>query len=109
LVPTFDGGDDFVGVCIPCEGIRLCIVFDDEAIDGSLQVDDRDEHAALQASFGEFGEEAFDSVELGARCRREVESKALAPVEPCANLRALMRGVVVENDMNRFPAGSGIS
>ena len=62
-MPTFDVGNDFVWICIPCEGLRLCIVFDDEAIDGRLQIDDRDEHAALQPPFGEFGEEAFDGVD----------------------------------------------
>ncbi len=61
-MPTLEGGDDFVGICIPCEGLRLYIVFDDEAIDGSLQVDDRDEHASLQVPFGEFSEEAFNGV-----------------------------------------------
>ena len=62
-MPALDGGDDFVGVCGPCEGFWFGVVFDDEAIDGGLQIDDRDEHAALQSPFGEFGEETFDSVE----------------------------------------------
>ncbi len=34
-------------------------MFGDEAVDGGLQVDDRAEHAALQAPPGELGEEAM--------------------------------------------------
>ena len=62
-MPAFDGGDDLVRVCGPVEGLRFDVVFDDEAIDCGLQIDDGDEHAALQSPFGEFGEEAFDGVE----------------------------------------------
>jgi hypothetical protein len=35
------------------------IVLGDEAVDGGLQVDDGPEHAALQASAGQLGEEAL--------------------------------------------------
>jgi len=46
-VPASDGLDDLVGISGPCEGFRLGVVFDDEAIDGGLQVDDRYEDAAF--------------------------------------------------------------
>jgi hypothetical protein len=47
LVPAFDGLDNLVGMsCLP-EGFRSGVVFDDEAIDGGLQVDDRYEDAAF--------------------------------------------------------------
>ena len=36
----------------------------DEAVDGDLQINDRSEHAALEALARELGEEAFDRVEL---------------------------------------------
>jgi hypothetical protein len=58
-VPASDGTDDFVRISGPREGLRLGIVFDDEAIDGGLQIDDRDEDAALQSPPGEFCEEDF--------------------------------------------------
>lgn len=38
----------------------------DVALDGSLQVDDGMEDAALQALSGQAGEEVFDGVEPGA-------------------------------------------
>jgi hypothetical protein len=41
LVPASDGLDNFVGICSPCEGFRFYVMFDDETIDCSLQVDDR--------------------------------------------------------------------
>ena len=34
----------------------------EEAVDGGLQIDDGSEHAVLETSPGEFGEEAFDGV-----------------------------------------------
>jgi hypothetical protein len=51
--------------------LRLDIVCDDEAIDGCLQIDDRDEDTALQSPFGELCEGAFGDVsqhDVGAKC-----------------------------------------
>ena len=62
-MPSFDGGDDFGWVCSPCEGLWIIVGFIEEAFDRSLEFADRSEDAALEASFGEFGEEAFDGVE----------------------------------------------
>jgi hypothetical protein len=44
----------FVRISGPSEGLRLGIVFDDEAIDGGLQIDDRDEDSELQSPLGSF-------------------------------------------------------
>jgi hypothetical protein len=46
-------------------------VFDDEAIDSGLQVDNRDEDAAPQSPFGEF-----------RRLRRELQPSALSREHP---------------------------
>jgi hypothetical protein len=73
LVPASDGADNFVRISGPSEGLRLGIVFDDEAINGGLQVDDREEDTALQSPLGEVREEAFDGVEPRTRGWREVE------------------------------------
>ena len=101
-MPASDGSDNFVRISGPSEGLRLGIVFDDEAIDGGLQVDDRDEDAALQSPLGEFCEEAFDGVEPRARCWREVECEALVPIEPSSHIGMLVSGVVVEDHMHGF-------
>ena len=52
LVPSSDGGDDFVGVCGPCEGLRFGVGLGEEAVDGGLEVDDGAEDAAFQAAPG---------------------------------------------------------
>jgi hypothetical protein len=40
LVPTIDGGDDFVGVGVPDEGLGVMVGLGDEAVDGGLKIDD---------------------------------------------------------------------
>ena len=63
MVPSFDSGDNFVGIGGPGEGFWLFIVFGDEAVDGGLEVDDGVEHAAFQAALGQLGKKALDRVE----------------------------------------------
>jgi len=63
LAPSCCSGDDFVGIGGPDERLRLLVVVGDEAVDGGLKVDDAPEDAALEATLGEDGEEAFDGVE----------------------------------------------
>ncbi len=68
MVPSFDGGDDLVWIGGPGEGLGVLVCFGDEAIDGSVEVDEGMEDTTLEAPFCEFGEEAFDGVEPGAGC-----------------------------------------
>src|SRR5664280_2814961 len=100
MVPAPDGLNNFVGIGSPCEGFRFGVVFDDEAIDGGLQIDDRYENAAFQSPPGELGEEAFDGVEPGRRCGREVEGPAWMPGQPLAHLRMLVGCVVVDDGVD---------
>jgi hypothetical protein len=65
LVPSLDGGDDFVGVLGPDKGLWVCIGVVEEAVDGIFEFLEGAEHAALEALFGEFREEALDGVEPG--------------------------------------------
>lgn len=65
-MPAFDGGDDFIWVGGPDEGFGVGILLGDEAVDGGLEIDERMEHAALEAAVGELGEEALNGVEPGA-------------------------------------------
>ena len=37
MVPSSDGGDDFVGVCGPCEGLRFGVGLGEESVDGGLE------------------------------------------------------------------------
>src|ERR1700692_584672 len=66
-MPTIGGGDDFVWIGGPDEGIWLLVVVGDEAIDGGLEIDDAFEDAALEAPLGEDGEETLDGVEPTGR------------------------------------------
>jgi hypothetical protein len=93
-MPAPDGGDDFVWIGGPCERLRLAIVLGEEAVDGGLKVGDRAEHAAFQLPFRELGEKPLDGVEPGARSRREVEGEALMTVQPLADLRMFVGGVI---------------
>src|SRR5512133_2814077 len=102
MVPALDGGDDAVWVGGPDERLRVAVGFGDEAMNGSLQLDDRAEHAALQASSGELGEEALDGVEPRGGGRRVVEDEARMPAEPRHHLGMLVGGVVVEDDVHHF-------
>ena len=47
-MPSSDGGDDFVGICDPLEGLGLGVVVFEEPIDRRLEVDDGSEDAALE-------------------------------------------------------------
>ena len=49
-MPTIGGGDDFVWIGGPDEGLWLLVVVGDEAIDGGLEIDDAFEDAALEIS-----------------------------------------------------------
>lgn len=63
-MPLVTGGDDFVGVRPPGEGLGVaCVVFADETIDGGLEIDKRVEGAMLQPTSTELREETLDRVE----------------------------------------------
>ena len=47
MVPSSDGGDDFVWVSGPGEGFGIIVGLDDEAVDGGLEVDDTSKDTAL--------------------------------------------------------------
>ncbi len=101
-MPAPDGGDDFVWVLGPDEGLRTLVVFGQEAIDGGLEVDKTFEDAAFEAPLGQDGEEAFDGIEPGSRCRREVEDEPRMPRQPLSDLGMLVSRVIVEDHVDDF-------
>jgi hypothetical protein len=109
LVPSFDGGDDLVGIGGPCEGFGVFVGLGDEAVDGGLEVDEGAKDAALEASFGELGEVSLDGVEPGAGGWGEVEGEALVAVEPGLDPWMLMGGIIVEDDMDGLVDGGSRS
>jgi hypothetical protein len=54
-MPTPDLGQDWLGLGGPDERLGPLVVLGEVAVDRGLQVDQRMEHAALQAAPGEFG------------------------------------------------------
>src|SRR5215212_3386389 len=63
------GGDEGIGIGFPSEGLGVGIVLGEVAVDRGLEVDDSDEGASSEPSFGERGEEALDGVEPGGASR----------------------------------------
>src|SRR5262249_52595834 len=72
----------------------------DEAVDGGLELDEGAEDTALEAAPRELGEEAFDGVEPGAGSWGEVEDEAGMAAEPGLDLRMVVGGVVVDDDVD---------
>jgi hypothetical protein len=48
LVPSSDGGDDFVWVLAPGEGLWVCVGVVEETVDGIFEFPQRSEYAALE-------------------------------------------------------------
>jgi hypothetical protein len=48
LVPSFDGGDNFIWILGPDERLWICVGFGHEAVDGCFDVGDGFEDTALQ-------------------------------------------------------------
>ena len=57
-MPSFDGGDDFVCIGGPGEGLWVVVGLVEEAVDDDLEVDNGAEDAAFQAPLRELREEA---------------------------------------------------
>src|SRR5262249_28106823 len=107
LEPSLHGGDDFHWALGPVEWPWVAVVFGEEAIDGGLQFDDGSEHAALETSLGQGGEEALDSVEPRSRGGCEVERPARVPGQLSADLGMLVGGVVVGDGMDQLAGRHG--
>ena len=99
-MPSFDSGDDFVGVFGPNKGPWIGVCFSDEVVDRTFEFLDRAEGATLEAPLGQEGEHAFNCVEPRGRSRSEVENETRVARKPFQDLGMLVRGVVVDNDMD---------
>ena len=73
-----------------------------------MQIDDAFEDAALEALPGQLGEEPLDRVEPGGRGRGEMEMEPLVPPQPSLNFGMLVRGVIVDDQMEFLP-GRGLA
>lgn len=55
--------DDVIGCLAPDKGLRLCVVQQEEVVDGGFQIVDAGVTATVDAPCGNLGKEAFDHVQ----------------------------------------------
>ena len=103
MAPAFDSGEDAFWVGGPDEGLGIGVCLSDKAVDSDLEVNDRSEHATLQTTARELGEEAFDRIEPGCGGRGEVERPSGMPGQPLAHPRMLVGRIVVDDGVDYFP------
>lgn len=77
----------------------------DEPVNGVAECGGGVEHAVLEPSARQLGEEAFDGVEPRARGRGEMEGPSRILFEPCPDRLVLVGGVVVEDGVDRRGGG----
>jgi hypothetical protein len=106
-VPSFDGGDNFIGALGPAEGMWISVGFGEKPLDGGLEFDDGSEHAAFEPLLRQLGEIAFDGVEPGCGGGGEVERPAWMTHQPLTNLGMLVGGVVVRDGMDDLAGRHG--
>jgi hypothetical protein len=63
LIPWFDGGDNFVWIDDPFDGLEISVVIVEEAIGRGLEVDDGLEDSVFEPAFGEGSEETLNGIE----------------------------------------------
>ena len=62
-MPTPDGGDDFIWISRPREGLGTGVRLGNVPVDGRLKVNYRVEHSSLEPLAGQLGEEALNRIE----------------------------------------------
>ena len=99
MFPAADPLDDGIGVSGPEERSGIVVGLPHEAVDGGLEIGDACEDAAFEPPPCQLGEEALDRIEPGARGRGDVEMQAFVSPKPGANLGMLVRGAIVDDQM----------
>src|SRR5216684_481514 len=96
---ALDRGENIVGRFGPAEGFWIGIVAGDEVVDGSMQGVDAAVNAASDLALGKQGEEPLDLVEPGRTGRGQMHMPARPARQPVADQRRLVRGIVVDDEM----------
>ena len=99
--------EDLAGRLGPDEWLGVCIVVFQVFHDGAFELRDTLEGAAADTFSGDLGEEPFDHVKPGSRSRREVQMEAGMGFEPALYGRSLMRGIIVNDEME-IETGGGL-
>ena len=100
MSPALDGGEDGVGGFGPDEGCRVFVAVCDVGVYGADEFRDARDGEASELTLGQFGEEALDEIEPGRAGGNEVEVDPGMFFEPPTHLLVLVRGIVVEDEMN---------
>src|SRR6056297_1512702 len=98
--PMTLAGKDVFGGLAPDEGLRLGVVLQQVVVDRAFEIVDAGVAAAADALCRDLGEEAFDEVQPGRACGREMQFEAWVFLQPRPHLGRLVGGVVVENQMD---------
>lgn len=91
--------DDLGGLASPDERCRVLVPAVDVALDVFHEGSDRVEGAPANGSPSQDAEPSLHHVQPRSPSRREVEAHARVSLQPCVDLRGLVRGRVVEDDM----------
>jgi len=109
LAEAFDGGEDFIGGFDPSEGLGVSVVLIDEGTDISFKLSDGRVYAALDLLSGELGEPALHLIDPRPGGGREVNIPMGSSRQPSLDLRGLVGGVMVHDDMNvEFARNTGV-
>ena len=100
-----DHFEDLAGRLGPDEWFGICIVLFQVFHDGTFELLDTFEDAAANTFSGDLGKEPLDHVEPGSRGRCEVQMEAGMGFEPALYGRSLMRGIVVNDEMEIETSG----
>ena len=93
-------GEDVLGRFGPGEGLWLGVVLRKVVVDGGFQIADARVTASPNALCRDLGEEAFDKVQPGRAGWREMQLEARVARKPRLDLRRLVGGVIVEDEMH---------
>lgn len=91
--------DDLGGLASPDERCRVLVPAVDVALDVFHEGPDRVEGAQANGFPSQDAEPGLYHVQPRSPGRREVEANARVSLQPCVDLRGLVRGRVVEDDM----------
>jgi len=100
LAESFDGGEDLICRFDPAVGFWIFVVSVDERFDIGFEVADRSMDTALDFLSRQICKPAFDLIDPRRGRRGEVDMVAWMSRQPGFDLRRLMGGVVVHDDMN---------
>ena len=107
MVPASDGGDDFIWIGGPDEGLGSVVGFLEEAVDAACRSTIEWKTPRLRRRWASLAKKPSTALSQEAEVGVKMEDKAGVTIEPRANLGVLVGGVVVEDNVDD-PAGRNV-